>query len=231
MAEPAQDYTAHWDRKFATRPWGRYPPEDLVRFLGRRYRDANKGEVRVLEVGCGPGANLWFMHREGFAVHGIDASPAAIEIAGERLARENAECAAPAPDLRVGNFQQLPWSDAQMDVVVDVFAIYANTVSVIDRVLAEVHRVLVPGGLFYSKLWGRATTGCGEGLMLEEGTFDRIPRGPCHDMGVSHFFSAQEIELRFGRWFEIVGIEQVRRHELRGDLLIEEFHGQFRKAP
>src|SRR6218665_938871 len=74
LISTAPHYTGHWDEKFRSRSWGRYPPEDLVRFMGRRFRAADKGAVKVLEVGCGPGANLWFMHREGFAVHGIDIS-------------------------------------------------------------------------------------------------------------------------------------------------------------
>ena len=35
------DYTGHWDEKFRSRAWGRYPPEDLVRFMGRNWRDAD----------------------------------------------------------------------------------------------------------------------------------------------------------------------------------------------
>ncbi len=225
----AGDYTKHWDEKFSSRPWGRYPPEDLVRFMGRNFRNAEKAAVKVLEVGCGPGANLWFLHREGFAVHGIDASPAAIDIASRRLATENAGIPSPPPDLHVGNFARLPWPDACMDVVVDIFAIYANTLDVIDSVLAEVERVLKPGGLFYTKLWGRNCTGYGEGTRLEEGTYDAIPAGPCRDMGVSHFFSRAEIDERFGRRFEPIAIDVVARSDVAAAQQIEEFHCQLRK--
>ena len=45
---PADDHTRHWDEKFASRSWGRYPPEDLVRFMGRSFRGVDKAGVRVL---------------------------------------------------------------------------------------------------------------------------------------------------------------------------------------
>lgn len=225
---PQADYTRHWDEKFASRPWGRYPPEDLVRFMGRAYREADKAAVHVLEVGCGPGANLWFLHREGYAVHGIDASPAAIELARRRLLVENGHIAATA-DLRVGNFARLPWGDARFDAVIDVFALYANTSAVIDAALAEIARVLRPGGRLYSKLWGSRTTGFGEGHQIEPGTFDAIPRGPCRDMGVTHFFVREEIEQVFGRHLRPVVVDTVLRTDVAAGYEIEEFHCQLAK--
>lgn len=225
----AQDYTRHWDEKFSSRPWGRYPPEDLVRFMGRNFRNADKEAVRVLEVGCGPGANIWFLHREGFAVHGIDVSRSAIEIANKRLVVENAGMFCSPADLRVGNFDALPWEDRQFDVVVDIFALYANLTNVISQTLDEIARVLKPGGLVYSKLWGTNTTGFGEGMELEPGTFDEIPRGPCANMGVSHFFTRDEIDALFARHFRTIAINVIERSDVRVNQRIEEFHCEFRK--
>ena len=205
------DYTGHWDEKFRSRAWGRYPPEDLVRFMGRNWRDADKAAVKVLETGCGPGANLCFMHREGFAVHGIDVP-------------------APEPDLRVGNFNSLPWPDTHFDVAIDIFALYANTTDVIRATLAEIARVLKPGALFYSKLWGTGCTGCGQGRQLEPGTYDDIPEGPCKGMGVSHFFTREEIAPLFGTWFDAMAIDTVQRTDTAANQRIEEFHCQFKRA-
>lgn len=225
----APDYASHWDEKFRTRAWGRYPPEDFVRFMGRNYKHAKKHEVCVLEVGCGPGANLWFLHREGFATHGIDVSPAAIEQATARLLDENRDCKSPVPDLRVGSFHHLPWADSSMDVVADIFAIYANTTDIISGALAEIARVLKPGGHFYAKLWGTGCTGFGKGKQLEPGTFDAIPEGPCANMGVSHFFTREEIETLYGRWFTPIAIDVISRSDAAANQHIEEFHCQFKK--
>lgn len=226
----ATDYTQHWDEKFKNRAWGRYPPEDLVRFMGRNFKHTDRASVRVLEVGCGPGANVWFLHREGYAVSAIDISPTAIDLAGKRLAVENKDCKSPAPDLRVGNFQKLPWHDSHFDVVVDIFALYANTNDVIAHALREISRVLKPGGLFYTKLWGAATTGFGQGKKLENATFDDITSGPCCNMGVSHFFTHDEIMQLFGAHFLPLAIDRVFRSDAAANQQIEEFHCQFKKG-
>jgi len=55
----------------------RYPNEELLRFFGRHYfllPPEQRRKIRILEVGCGSGANLWMIAREGFEAHGIDLS-------------------------------------------------------------------------------------------------------------------------------------------------------------
>lgn len=220
-------YLQHWDDKFSSRSWGKYPPEDLIRFIGRNY-PTNRPGISVLEVGCGPGANLWFLHREGFKVSGIDGSNSAIEQASKRLIKENIDLNNVPPDLKVGNFAILPWEDHSFDAVVDIFAIYANQMSVIKSSLQEIHRVLKPGGRFYSKFWGTNTTGYGEGIKIEEGTFDQITSGPCKDMGVSHFFKYQDISSVF-KAFEIINIETITRTISSSEIKIEEYHCHFLK--
>ena len=104
---------ARWNQVFAERSWGRYPPEELIRFVARTFPDAQKRRgLRALEVGCGPGANLWYLAREGFTIAGIDGSANAIDLARERLKAEGLRVSPPGADLKVGNFAQLPWNDA-----------------------------------------------------------------------------------------------------------------------
>ena len=80
-----------WERIFRERSqWGRYPPEELVRFVARYYYGSNdRGSVRFLEVGCGPGAGpSWYLAREGYAFCGIDGSGTAVEMARRRFRDE-----------------------------------------------------------------------------------------------------------------------------------------------
>ena len=224
-----REYFRHWDEKFSTRAWGRYPPEDLVRFMGRTYTACRPSEVSVLEIGCGPGANLWFLQREGYKIAGIDSSEVAIEKAINRIASEGSSHNLSTPDLKVGNFSELPWPDASFDLVIDIFALYANTLDVIKLTLKEVDRVLKPGARFYSKLWGRNTTGFGQGREIEAGTYDNISIGPCCEMGVSHFFDRNEV-LQIFSMFEIIVIDVITRTDQQKGYVIEEFACQFQKA-
>ena len=55
-----------WETIFSTRAWGRYPSEDLIRFCAQRFYGLQpRSDVRLLEVGFGTGANLWYFAREG----------------------------------------------------------------------------------------------------------------------------------------------------------------------
>jgi len=226
------DYNAHWERKFREGEWGKYPPEDLVRFVGRNFPGDSRIDKKALEIGCGPGANLWFLYREGFHVSGIDSSSTAIEKARARIIREDVNQTrhnSEKPDLRVGNFISLPWKDDSFDLVIDIFALYANRLDIMRKAVDEVFRVLKPGGKFYSKLWGRKTIGYGSGDMIEVGTYSNITTGPCMEMGVAHFFDIEEINTLFAM-FNISIVDQLTRTDrLRSFDSIEEFHCQFLK--
>src|SRR5688572_5835230 len=97
LAAPAQSGAAlierniaAWDALYSQDPrWNRYPPEELSGFIARAFPDGKRRlNSSALEVGCGPGANLWFLAREGFGIAGIDGSAIAIDAARRRLAAE-----------------------------------------------------------------------------------------------------------------------------------------------
>ena len=76
----------------------RYPFDAVVSFV-YRYRPKVRApqQIRILEVGCGAGNNLWFAAREGFDVAGIDGSDSAVDHARRRFEQEGLN-----GDLRVG---------------------------------------------------------------------------------------------------------------------------------
>ena len=52
----------------------KYPNEELLRFMGRNYfylPRKKRGNIRILELGCGSCANLWMVAKEGFSAHEI----------------------------------------------------------------------------------------------------------------------------------------------------------------
>ena len=203
-----------WDRTFASRPWGRYPPEELVRFVSRTFgRAPDRGMITFLEVGCGPGANIWYLVREGYTVAGIDGSPTAIRQSRERLQADGLLNGRAPIDLRQGDFGRLPWPAASFDVVIDIEAIYANEVGVIRSCIDEIHRVLKPGGIFFGKMFGPKTTGYKTGIETESNTFDNVVEGPCAGFGASHFFTESELHLLFSG-FSTFDLDWVHRSDL-----------------
>lgn len=182
-----------------------------MRFVGRNIRPSSKGELHALEVGCGPGANLWFLAREGFRIAGIDGSAVAIGQARDRLRAEGLieECCA---DLRVGNFAALPWDDASFDLVVDIEAIYANVADVINATVREIHRVLRPGGLFFGKMFGAETTGIATGDLVEPRTSANPTSGTLAGKGIAHGFVETELLAMFEN-FDSLRLDWVKRKD------------------
>ena len=178
-----------WEDIFGSRPWGRYPPEELVVFVSRAFGGVpDRSACALLELGCGPGPNVWYMAREGYRVSGIDGSPTAIQQASRRLAVENLTA-----DLRVADMVTLPFSDASFDAVVDVASVQHNRVAARDAIMKEVLRLLRPRGRFFSLTLGRGSWGDGEGDEIEPGTFEKIREGPGRDAGTLHFMAEVEI--------------------------------------
>ena len=103
---------------------------------------------RVLELGCGAGVDLARFAKGGATVTGVDLAPSAIA-----LARANFEQQGLSGDFQVANGEQLPFPDASFDLV---FAHGVVQYTADDRKLvAEVRRVLKPGGLAIFQVYNR----------------------------------------------------------------------------
>ncbi len=107
--------------------------------MGLRLLKTRRWE-RALEVGYGAGAVLLALAPVVRELHGIDleADPAPV---GEMLRTRGI-----ASELRKGSVYELPYADASFDLVV-CFSVFEH-LHEFDRGLAEVRRVLRPGGRF-----------------------------------------------------------------------------------
>jgi SAM-dependent methyltransferase len=98
--------------------------------------------LTLLDVGCGSGSVLSAAAGQGAHVCGLDAAPAMIEVARDRL---------PEADLHVGDMEEMPFGDATFDVVTAFNAVqFAESPRV---ALDEMVRVTRPGGRVAIGLW------------------------------------------------------------------------------
>lgn len=191
-----------WERIFSQQAWGKYPGEDLIRFIARHYYSAaERAAVRILEVGSGTGANLWFLAREGFAAFGMEGSPTATMQCKERL---SAECPGWDAEPRkgvvvVGDIAQLPWPDAHFDAVIDCEAVYCNSYEESRSIYQEMHRVARPGGRIFVRTFATGTWGDGSGELIDERRFV-VDAGPLAGKGPCRFTALDALPALLAPW-------------------------------
>jgi ubiquinone/menaquinone biosynthesis C-methylase UbiE len=132
----------HYDEDAARRLEALYSTPDIVEQRRRTLHilALQPGE-RVLDIGCGPGYLAAEMANAVGAqgrVCGIDVSEPMLKLARRRCA------ALDRVDLKIGDASRLPFDDATFDAAAAIQVyLYVNGV---DSALAELHRVLRPGG-------------------------------------------------------------------------------------
>ena len=137
--QPWQQVDEGWGRRavdFATLS----EPANCREYVTLHHHLGVKPSDRLLDVACGAGLAVELATAVGAACSGIDASPRLIAVARDRN---------PHADLRVGDMQDLPWSDASFDVVTSCRGIWSTTAGAVP----EAHRVLVPGGRLGITVW------------------------------------------------------------------------------
>lgn len=127
----------HWDKHSRTydKQMGFF---DRVLFGDSRRWVCSQAYGQVLEVAIGTGLNLP-LYPDDVTLAGIDLSEQMLRIAKERAAAIGRQV-----DLRQGNAHELPFGDAAFDAVVCTFSLCA--IPDVDRAVAEMWRVLRPGG-------------------------------------------------------------------------------------
>ena len=116
-------------------------PHNCREYVAVHHRLGVDAGDRLLDVACGSGLALELAGLRGASCSGIDASPRLVAVARDR----NPEC-----DIRIGDMHALPWDPASFDVVTSFRGIWGTT----PEAVAEIYRVLRPGGRVGITVWG-----------------------------------------------------------------------------
>lgn len=116
------------------------------------------GKEKVLEVGCGTGADLLQFAKHGADAVGIDITEQHLELAKKRLGG--------LAEVRLGDARHIPFSESTFDYVYSHGVIHHSNEP--QKIAAEILRVLKPGGRFnihvysffsYANLYGTVKFG------------------------------------------------------------------------
>ena len=110
--------------------------------------------MRVLDAGCGYGRNLVHLLREGCQVFALDAD--ALAINHVRQLSASLSTGLPSENFQVGQIDKMPFPSDFADVVLCNSVLHFSRDEDHFRAqLAELWRVLRPGGLFFCRLGSR----------------------------------------------------------------------------
>lgn len=116
-------------------------PSNCREYVFTHQRLGVQSGMRVLDVACGSGLAIELARMRGAECSGIDASHRLTAVARQRN---------PGHDVQVGDMHDLPWGDETFDLVTSFRGIWGTT----PEALAEVRRVLRPGGRLAMTVWG-----------------------------------------------------------------------------
>lgn len=155
MAEGSTDFVPAlrfgWLTRFYDLIVATFMPEQRLRARLAARVGALPGE-RLLEFGCGTGSNLLVIRGDApeSDIIGIDIDAEVLAIAGEKLEQAGL-------DIQLDQYDgcRLPYGDASFDAVYSCLVFHHLTGDGKREALAEIHRVLRPGGRFILVDWGR----------------------------------------------------------------------------
>lgn len=111
------------------------------RVAGYRTQLLSEADGEILEIGIGTGLNLPHYPSRVRKITAVDPNPGMHRWAEDRIAQTSIEV-----DKRVLGGEALPFEQNAFDCVVSTFTLCS--ISEVDRALAEIFRVLRPGGKF-----------------------------------------------------------------------------------
>jgi SAM-dependent methyltransferase len=165
--ELARAQQERWQTAYARHPkLHGSEPSAAARFAAEAFGAA--GIDDVLELGAGHGRDALFLARQGFSVHATDFSEAALDQLRLEARREGLDdrVTAALHDVR----DPLPPADATVDAVfANLLLNMAFSSEELRSLVAEIRRVLCPGGLFVYAVWSVDDPCSGHWQPLDDG--------------------------------------------------------------
>ncbi len=141
-------YLEEVERRFLAESWfaqapGARPYSGLIPYAELAGKD-------VLEIGCGSGVHARLLAEAGARVTAVDLTPTAVAMTRRRLELHGLDA-----DVREADAESLPFADASFDFVWSWGVIHHSAAT--ERVVAEIARVLKPGGRLSFMVYHRSS--------------------------------------------------------------------------
>jgi tellurite methyltransferase len=190
-----------WDKRWATdegrADWLDPHPAVVAVMSELRARQART----ALDLGCGVGRHALFLADAGLEVEAFDGSETGLEIV---------RSAAASRGLKHGNADALPYRDGAFDFVLSWNVIYHGTLGDAGQRIAEIWRVLKPGGLYQGTMLPTRNVNYGIGRRVAPDTF--VVEGG-EERGHPHFYCAAPVLVSLFSGFELLSLTQTQQQK------------------
>lgn len=140
-----------WDKDYQEGHYRQWPNETLVSWVCQKFPTGSG--LRALDLGCGAGANAWFLWEHGFETVAVDSSTEGIVAANRLRQKRNGNWAISQRDVVDDGLYSL----GGFDLICDVTCLQHLTEEDHAKALAEIYRRLRPGGWLFSYRLGYGT--------------------------------------------------------------------------
>jgi SAM-dependent methyltransferase len=201
---PADEQREHWSATFAAHPemYGDEPSEAAIAAADVF---AAAGVATVVELGAGQGRDTLYLIRRGFHVHAIDYAPEGLDAIEAKAGAAGLadRVTVDMHDVR----QRLPFADAGVDASYShMLLCMALTTLELDELVAELRRVVRPGGLVVYTVRTKEDAHYGAGVAHGDDMYE-------HGGFVVHFFDRALID-RLAAGFTLVDVTEFTEGEL-----------------
>jgi SAM-dependent methyltransferase len=165
---------------------------------------------RVLDFGCGIGRHTVPLVCQGFAVTATDISPGGLKTCAAWLASEDLDSA-----LACHVMGAFPFADHAFDGLIAYHVIYHATLAGMQRVLAEVRRVLCPGGRLYVTMLSRED----DRVAIHQGD---VKAGKCREIEPFTFIYPHIADAPGDKYLPHHYCDEAGLHSLLADFVIDD---------
>ena len=210
-----------WEEIFQNNEWGKYPALSVIKFVAKNfYKVKQRQNIKILEIGSGTGANLWFCAREGFSVYALECSQTAIERMRQRFRDENLH--SHIVETFCGDYKDTldNIEDNSMDAIIDMESLYCNDFRKSKEIIEKCFSKLKVGGVMLSQTFGDGTYGI-DGEEIDYHAV--IPTdGPMGNKGFTRYTTSDDIDKLYKLSNnKISNIERFEQHLNNGEVIKE----------
>lgn len=191
-------FSNEWEEMYKTGEHNSvWPWSDLVSMF-HHYFKGERSELKVLELGCGAGANIPFFVSLGIPYFGIEGSGTQVEkLRGRYAGNSNVS-------IIQGDFSKGMPFDGEFDLIIDRGSVTHNSTEGIKDTLQVVNRALNAGGYYFGIDWFSVNYDVFSDESLQYEQIDSNTKvfhtGDLADLGNVHFSDEKHIRSLFEKY-------------------------------